>query len=73
MGITMAQHLEHSYKLNVMDNPRKKKEDGKRVSKQTHEVGYQKKKTAKKSSTTDESKSSVRSGPGSGAERSAGR
>jgi hypothetical protein len=56
-----------------MDNPRKKKEDGKRVSRQTHEQDYQKKKTAKKSSTTNEGRSSMRSGPGSEAQRSAGR
>lgn len=73
MGITMAQHLGQFFKLNFMDNPRKKKEDGKRVSKQTHEVDYQKKKAAKKSSTSNEGRSSMRSAPESGAERSGGR
>jgi hypothetical protein len=56
-----------------MDNPRKKKADGKRVSRQTHEDDYQKKKTIKKSSTTDEDRSNMRSRPGPGAERSSGR
>jgi len=31
-----------------MDNPNKKKEDAKRISKQPHEVAYQKKKAAGK-------------------------
>ena len=59
-----------------MDNPRKKKEDAKRVSKQTHEQGYQKKKTAKKDSSNNEDRmreDRMRMGPGSGAERSGGR
>jgi hypothetical protein len=56
-----------------MDNPRKKKADGKRVSSQTHEEDYQKKKTAKKSSASQEDKSNTRSKSGSGAERSSGR
>jgi hypothetical protein len=30
-----------------MDNPKKKKADGKRVSRQPHEQAYQKRKTAK--------------------------
>lgn len=59
-----------------MDNPRKKKEDAKRVSKQTHEQGYQKKKTAKKDSSNNEDRmreDRMRMGPGSGAEQSGGR
>ena len=58
-------------KTYVMDNPRKKKEDAKRVSKQTHEQGYQKKKTAKKDSSNNEDGMRMRTG--SGPERSSGR
>lgn len=46
-----------------MDNPRKKKEDGKRVSKQTHEQSYQKKKNAKKDSSSNEDRMTTGSGP----------
>lgn len=58
-------------KTYVMDNPRKKKEDGKRVSKQTHEQSYQKKKTAKKDSSNNEDR--MRMTTGSGPERSSSR
>ncbi len=50
-------------KTYVMDNPRKKKEDGKRVSKQTHEQSYQKKKNAKKDSSSNEDRMTTGSGP----------
>lgn len=54
-----------------MDNPRKKKEDAKRVSKQTHEQSYQKKKTAKKDNSSNEDR--MRLKDGSGPERSGSR
>ena len=66
----MAQHLGRFLKTYVMDNPRKKKEDAKRVSKQTHEQGYQKKKTAKKDSNNDDR---MRMSTGSELERSSSR
>ena len=58
-----------------MDNPRKKKADAKRVSRQTHEEDYQKRKASKKSSPSNEgrSDSNMMSRPDSGAERSRGR
>lgn len=58
----MAQHLELFLKTYVMDNPRKKKEDAKRVSKQTHEQGYQKRKTAKKDSSNNDDRMRMTTG-----------
>jgi hypothetical protein len=45
-------------KLYFMDNPNKKKADGKRVSQQPHEQAYQRKKKAAKKSTNAKSKKS---------------
>ena len=58
-----------------MDNPRKKKADGKRISRQTHEEDYQKRRVSKKSSSNQEGRSgsNMMSRPDSGAERSRGR
>ena len=58
-----------------MDNPTKKKTDGKRVSRQTHEEDYQKRRVSKKSSSNEEGRSgsNMVSRPDSGAERSRGR
>jgi hypothetical protein len=46
-------------KTNVMDNPNKKKADGKRISQQPHEQAYQKRKkaTAVKGAKTKKAKS----------------
>ncbi len=41
----------------IMDNPNKKKEDAKRISKQPHEQAYQKKKTAAKKTNGSRAKS----------------
>jgi hypothetical protein len=71
-GTTFGSFLK---KCNAMDNPRKKKADGKRVSRQTHEEEYQKRRVSKKNSSNEEgrSDSNMRSRPDSGAERSRGR
>jgi hypothetical protein len=45
-----------------MDNPRKKKADGKRVSHQTHEQAYQKKKSLGTKSDSRHSRSEPASG-----------
>ena len=55
-----------------MDNPRKKKADGKRVSQQPHEQAYQKRKAAK-ASNSGESKNDSKSSGGRGNDRKSGR
>jgi len=49
-----------------MDDPKKKKADGKRISQQSHEQAYQKRKAAKKNETKGGKKSNGRSGRGNG-------
>ena len=58
-------------KLNVMpDDPNKKGADRKRVSKQTHEQTYQKRKAAKSNGETNNKRSSGSGSKGSGRGRS---
>ena len=54
-------HRQQFYKskTKTMDNPNKKKADGKRISQQPHEKTYQKSKASKKTATTSKSKSKV--------------